>query len=167
MEYFPEALSREKSDALADAIRAHIEEHGCGLWAVEIPGVASFAGYVGLAMPRFEAHFTPCTEIGWRLASSFWGHGYATEGALAVMAFGFQTLGLNEIVSLAASDNHQSRRVMERLGMVRNPEDDFDHPAIRVGHKLRRHVLYRKNAQHGLAADRRLTRGGQREAGGR
>jgi RimJ/RimL family protein N-acetyltransferase len=81
MEHFPSPLSREESDALADRIDGHIAEHGLGLWAVEVPGVADFAGYVGLAVPRFTAHFTPCTEIGWRLAAEWWGRGYATEGA--------------------------------------------------------------------------------------
>jgi RimJ/RimL family protein N-acetyltransferase len=145
MEYFPATLSSEESNAMADHIQAHIERQGWGLWAVEIPRVTSFAGFIGLATPRFDAHFMPCTEIGWRLDSAFWGHGYATEGALAVLAFAFETLELHEVVSLTAETNLPSRRVMERIGMTHNSSDDFDHPNLPVGHRLRRHVLYRKS----------------------
>jgi RimJ/RimL family protein N-acetyltransferase len=143
MTYFPAVWTREQSDRSAEFNQAHIERLGWGLWAVEIPGETTFAGFVGLARPRFQAHFTPCIEAGWRLAVRFWGRGYATEGARAVLAFGFETLRLDEIVSFAAEPNHRSRRVMERVGMTRDPADDFDHPALPVGHPLRRHVLYR------------------------
>lgn len=145
MAYFPSTLSKAESHALADTIQAHLEENGWGLWALAIPGVASFAGFIGLSRPRFEAHFTPCTEIGWRLGPEFWGRGYATEGARAVLAFGFETLGLSEIVSFTTESNWPSRRVMERIGMTHNPDDDFDHPRLPVRHRLRRHVLYRKS----------------------
>src|SRR5215468_11052387 len=141
MEYFSAVLNREESDALAKQIDEHFELHGFGLWAVEVPGVAPFAGFVGLSVPRFEAHFTPCVEIGWRLAREHWGRGYATEGAVAALAFGFRDLGLTEIVSFTAPANQPSRRVMSRLGMTRDPRDDFDHPALPAGHALRRHVL--------------------------
>jgi RimJ/RimL family protein N-acetyltransferase len=110
---------------------------------VEIPGVTPFAGFIGLAVPTFEQHFTPCVEIGWRLAAEHWGRGYATEGARVALEYGFQTLGLGEIVSFTVPGNLRSRRVMERIGMVHNPADDFDHPALPEGHRLRRHVLYR------------------------
>jgi RimJ/RimL family protein N-acetyltransferase len=143
MEHLPSALSREQSDELAARIEAHFDEHGFGLWALEIPGVAAFAGFVGLAIPRFEARFTPCVEIGWRLAAEHWGCGYATEGARAALAFGFERLALAEIVSFTVPGNQRSRRVMEKLGMQRRPDDDFDHPGLPEGHALRRHVLYR------------------------
>lgn len=143
MEHLPSALSREQSDALAARIEAHFDEHGFGLWALEIPGVAAFAGFVGLAIPRFEARFTPCVEIGWRLAAEHWGCGYATEGARAALAFGFEKLALAEIVSFTVPGNQRSRRVMEKIGMQCRPEDDFDHPGLPAGHALRRHVLYR------------------------
>ena len=143
MEHFPSALSREQSDALAARIEAHFDAHGFGLWALEIPGVAAFAGFVGLAIPRFEARFTPCVEIGWRLAAEHWGCGYATEAARAALAFGFEKLALAEIVSFTVPGNQRSRRVMEKIGMQRRPEDDFDHPGLPAGHALRRHVLYR------------------------
>ena len=98
---------------------------------------------MGLSVPRFESHFTPCVEIGWRLAAPYWGRGYATEGARAALAVGFETLGLGEIVSVTVPANLRSRRVMEKIGMTRDPADDFDHPALSEGHPLRRHVLYR------------------------
>jgi RimJ/RimL family protein N-acetyltransferase len=143
MEHFPAVLSREASDALATRIEAHFDRHGFGLWALEIPTVASFAGFVGLAVPGFEAHFTPCVEVGWRLASAYWGRGYATEGARAALTFGFRSLALREIVSFTVPGNVRSRQVMERIGMARHPADDFDHPALPEGHRLRGHVLYR------------------------
>jgi RimJ/RimL family protein N-acetyltransferase len=143
MEHFPRALDRAESDALAARVRDHFARHGFGAWAVEAPGVAGFIGFVGLTVPGFRAHFTPCVEIGWRLAYDHWGRGYATEAARAVLAFGFGRLGLDEIVSLTVPANRRSRRVMERLGMGRSPGDDFDHPALPEGSPLRRHVPYR------------------------
>jgi len=147
MEHFPSVLSREESDALIDSIERHVVERGFGLWAVEIPGVAPFAGFVGLSIPRFEAPFMPAVEVGWRLAHPLWGFGYATEGARAAVAFGFASLGLSEIVSFTTAGNLRSRRVMERLGMTHDPRDDFDHPAL-ASHPLRRHVLYRIMSAH-------------------
>jgi RimJ/RimL family protein N-acetyltransferase len=143
MEHFPSTLSREESDAGVARIESHFARRGFGLWAVEIPGVTPFAGFIGLSVPAFHAHFTPCVEIGWRLARPYWGRGYATEGASAALHFGFERLGLAEIVSFAVPGNMRSRRVMERIGMRQSPADDFDHPLLPVGHPLRRHVLYR------------------------
>lgn len=143
MEHFPALLSREESDAMVARIEAHFERHGFGFWAVEAPGVTEFAGFIGLAVPRFEAHFTPCVEIGWRLAASHWGRGFATEGARAALDLGFGSLGLAQIVSCTVPANIRSRRVMEKLGMSHDPADDFDHPLLTSGHPLRRHVLYR------------------------
>jgi GrpB-like predicted nucleotidyltransferase (UPF0157 family)/RimJ/RimL family protein N-acetyltransferase len=143
MEHLPAVLSGEESDRLAARIEAHFGRHGFGLWALEIPNVASFAGFVGLSVPSFQAHFTPCVEIGWRLAAEHWGRGYATEGARAVLTFGFQILEVGEIVSFTAPGNVRSRQVMERIGMIHDSADDFDHPALPEKHRLRRHVLYR------------------------
>jgi RimJ/RimL family protein N-acetyltransferase len=143
MEYLPGPLSEEESDALTARIENHFEQYGFGLWVVEICNVASFAGFLGLLVPRFATHFTPCVEIGWRLSAEHWGHGYATEGARAALAFGFEVLGLEEIVSFTVPENRRSRRVMERIGMTYNPADDFDHPLLPEGHPLRRHVLYK------------------------
>ena len=138
MEHFPSVLTREASDALADLIDLHFERHGYGLWAVELPGTAPFAGFIGLSVPAFAAAFTPCVEIGWRLAAEHWGCGYAVEGARAVLACAFHTLDLDEVVSFTVPANVRSRRVMERIGMRHDPADDFDHPA-----GAGRHVLYR------------------------
>jgi RimJ/RimL family protein N-acetyltransferase len=136
-------LSRAESDARVDLIEAHFHKHGFGIWAVEIIDLAPFAGFLGLSIPRFEAHFTPCVEIGWRLAAEHWGRGYATEGAQAALQFGFESLQLQEIVSFTVPANRRSRRVMEKLGMTSNPAEDFDHPSLPEGHPLWRHVLYR------------------------
>ena len=143
MEHFPAPLSREESDAGAARIEAHFDQHGFGLWAVEIIGVASFAGFIGLCVPRCEAHFTPCVEIGWRLAAEYWGQGLATEGARAALVFGFEQLQLDEALSFTVPGNLRSRRVMEKLGMTHDPQDDFNHPLLPSGHRLSRHVLYR------------------------
>lgn len=141
MEHFPALLTREESDAGADRAEAYIAQNGFGFWAVEIPGEASFAGFIGLKNPGFEAHFTPCIEIGWRLARPFWGRGYATEGAEAALKFGFTQLALKEIVAFAVPGNVRSLAVMWRIGMEFSQE--FDHPELPEGHRLRRHVLYR------------------------
>jgi RimJ/RimL family protein N-acetyltransferase len=146
MRHFPATLSRAESDAMVGRLRLHFTRHGFGLWAVEVPDVAPFVGFIGLSVPRFEAPFMPCVEIGWRLTRACWGQGYATEGATAALAFGFGTRKLPEIVSFTAVDNQPSWRVMERLGMRRDPAEDFDHPALPEGHRLRRHVLYRMAA---------------------
>jgi RimJ/RimL family protein N-acetyltransferase len=142
-EFLAGPFSPRESEAMADRIEAHFERHGFGLWAVEIPGVAPFAGFIGLAVPRFEAAFTPCIEVGWRLDAAYWNQGYATEGARAALDFGFRWLQAKEIVSFTTSANVRSRRVMEKLGMTHSADDDFDHPLLPEGHPLRRHVRYR------------------------
>lgn len=143
MEHFPKLLSREESDVGVDGIIAHFARHGFGLWAVEVPGEAPFVGFIGLSVPGFDAPFMPCVEIGWRLATSAWGRGYATEGALASLAFGFGEAGLDEIVSFTSTQNERSQRVMQRIGMTTDPAEDFDHPRVPEGSPVRRHVLYR------------------------
>jgi RimJ/RimL family protein N-acetyltransferase len=143
MEHFPKVLSREESDATVERICGHLDRHGYAQWAVEILYDATFAGFIGLSVPSFEAHFTPCVEIGWRLAREHWGRGYATEGARVALDYGFAELGLAEIVSFTVPANTRSRRVMEKLGMTHDPRDDFDHPGVADGHALKRHVLYR------------------------
>src|SRR2546423_113942 len=111
--------------------------------AIEVPGVAPFIGFAGLGVARFPAHFTPCVEVGWRLAFEHWGHGYATEAARLALGYGVGTLALPELVSFTSATNQRSRAVMERLGMRRDPVDDFDYPSFPEGHSLRGHVLYR------------------------
>ena len=148
MEFYPNVLTREESDATADRIRDGFVRYGFGLWALDIPDVADFAGFVGLSVPRFEAAFTPCVEVGWRLAVEHWGRGYASEAAQAVLVHGFGTLGLKEIVSFSATRNLRSQAVMRRIGMERRPELDFEHPVLPVGHRLSRHVFYRVRAPY-------------------
>jgi RimJ/RimL family protein N-acetyltransferase len=142
MRYFPALLTHEETAVMMKRIQQGIDERGWGLWAVEVD--SEFAGFTGLHIPRFEANFTPCVEIGWRLRRKFWGKGVAFAAAQSVLVVGFNDLGLMEIVSFTAVPNAPSRRLMERLGFVRDPEGDFDHPLIPEGHPLRRHVLYRK-----------------------
>lgn len=143
MEHLPALLSRAESDAFAGRIDRHFQERGFGLFAVEIVAGPPFIGFVGLSVPSFDAHFTPCVEVGWRLSHEAWGFGYATEAAREAVRFGFEEVGLAEIVSFTVPANLRSRRVMERLGMRRDPKDDFDHPRLPEGNRLRRHVLYR------------------------
>ena len=143
MEHFPAPLSRRQSDELIERIEAEFEANGFGLWALELRATGEFLGFAGLAVPAFEAHFTPAVEVGWRLARSAWGNGYATEAGRAVLDFGFGEAGLSEVVSFTTVANRRSRAVMERLGMSHDPDDDFDHPGLPPGHRQRRHVLYR------------------------
>jgi RimJ/RimL family protein N-acetyltransferase len=143
VEFLPAALTSDQSNAVADRIEAHFERHGFAQWAVEIPGITPFAGFIGLSIPRFKAPFTPCVEVGWRLDADYWNRGYATEGARAALAFGFEWLQLEEIVSFTVPANVRSRRVMEKIGMTHSLGDEFDHPLLPEGHPLRRHVLYR------------------------
>lgn len=148
MRHFPSTLTREQSDLHVRSVRERAARGEPSLWAVEVVGGAEFIGFVGLAVPSFRAPFTPCVEVGWRLAKEHWGSGYAPEGARAAMAFGFEVLGLDEIVSFTSEGNSASRRVMEKLGMRRDPSDDFEHPGLPPGHHLRRHVLYRLRREH-------------------
>ena len=143
MEFMRSPLSRKESDELFDKIQGHIRRHGFGLYAAELLPGHSFIGYIGLAIPSFQAKFTPCVEIGWRLAAPHWNQGLATEGARAVVHHAFENSGIAELVSFTVPANKPSRRVMEKLGMVRDPADDFEHPGLPEGHPLRRHVLYR------------------------
>lgn len=142
-EFFPSVQTRQESAESMQYIRDHWAQRGFGPWAVEVLGGAPFIGFIGLNVPSFDAPFMPSVELGYRLAHDHWGYGYATEGARAAIAFGFTTVGLAEIVAMTAAGNVRSRRVMTRLGMTRNAADDFDHPNIGAGHRLRRHVLYR------------------------
>jgi RimJ/RimL family protein N-acetyltransferase len=143
MEFMPACMTRAESDLLFERINEHFRKHNFGLYAAELLDDESFIGYIGLAVPSFETHFTPCVEIGWRLSATHWGRGLATEGARAVVKHGFGELGLDEIVSFTVPENLRSRRVMERIGMTHDGSDDFDHPNLPEGHPLSRHVLYR------------------------
>jgi RimJ/RimL family protein N-acetyltransferase len=142
MEFFAVPLTREGSDAMVDRCRGLIEERGWGLWAAEIKHSGAFAGFVGLHIPVPVLPCSPCVEIGWRLAFEHWGHGYASEAAAAALQVGFETLDLPEIVSFTAIRNKRSIAVMQRLGMLRDP-DTFEHPSVPPGSCLREHCLYR------------------------
>ncbi|GAA3189440.1 GNAT family N-acetyltransferase [Dactylosporangium siamense] len=194
MRFFPRPLTRAESDMMVERIEASFDEHGYGLWAVDVvqadAGVSGFIGFVGLAWQRFPAHFTPALEIGWRLARHAWGRGYASEAAVAARDFAFRpaaagtaitgtpstdtsstftpstdtpatdTLagaaagtaaapdetwgaGMDEIVSMTTRTNEPSQAVMRRIGMTRDPADDFRHPNLEPNHPLVEHVLYR------------------------
>jgi len=146
MEFLPALLTREQSDEMAARIRTHFRERGFGLWAVEVQEGPKFIGFVGLTVPRFEAHFTPCVEVGWRLAADHWGQGYAPEAAQAALDYGFTELALKEIVSITVPHNLKSRRVMEKIGLRHDPTGDFLHPLLPDGNLLQQHVLYRLSA---------------------
>lgn len=143
MRYFPGRLARAESDDLIARIEAGFVTRGYGLWALEVRATGEFVGFTGLAGVSFDAHFTPAVEVGWRLARSAWGRGYATEAGRAAIAFGFRHASLDEIVSFTSASNARSRAVMERIGMTRDPADDFDHPDLEDTDPLRPHVLYR------------------------
>jgi RimJ/RimL family protein N-acetyltransferase len=142
MEHFPALSTRAESDAGFDRIVARMETQGFGFWAIEVPGVTEFIGFIGLG-PADAVLGRPVLEIGWRLAAEHWGRGYATEGGRASLAHAFDALGEDEVVSFTTAGNQRSRRVMEKLGMIRRPEDDFDHPGVPLSWSGRRHVLYR------------------------
>ncbi len=139
MEFSPSILSRVETDAMWKRIHEHFARHGFGPWAMEVDG--EFAGSMGLDWIRYETHFTPCVEIGYRLRPEFWGRGLATEGAQVALRHGFESLGFHEIVGLTTPANYRSRRVMEKIGFIFSEE--FDHPSIAENHPMRRQVLYR------------------------
>jgi RimJ/RimL family protein N-acetyltransferase len=143
MEHFPATLSRAQSTAMIERIEACFEHHGYGLWALELPECEPLIGFAGLSPVDIPVAFAPAVEVGWRLARRFWGRGFATEAAAEAIAFGFTQRDMCEIVSFTAARNERSRRVMERLGMRRDPAEDFDHPLVAEDARLRRHVLYR------------------------
>jgi RimJ/RimL family protein N-acetyltransferase len=143
MAFFPSRLERAASDAMASRIRGAIAERGWGFWAVEERASGVFIGFIGLQPPAARLPFSPCIEIGWRLARAYWGKGYATEGARASLRAGFEQLGLGEIVSFTALGNRRSRAVMERLGMLEDAQAAFDHPSVPEASPLRAHCLYR------------------------
>lgn len=140
MEFFPAPLTQQESDAMADRFEALISERGWGFWAVQLKTSGAFIGLVGLHTPA-DLPFSPCTEVGWRLAYDYWGHGFATEAAQAALRVGFEVLGLEEIVSFTTVANLRSRAVMERLGMKQS--GFFEHPRVPAGSSLRKHCLYR------------------------
>jgi ribosomal-protein-alanine N-acetyltransferase len=146
MRLFPSPLTARESNGLIADIEGHFERHGFGLWALEHRQSGELLGFTGLCFVSFEAPFAPAVEIGWRLRRSSWGHGFASEAASASVAFGFDELDLDEIVSFTSTRNVPSRAVMERIGMRRDPAGDFAHPLIAPDRPLAAHVLYRMTA---------------------
>lgn len=142
MRFFPSTQTRAQSDRSIDLWTQELDERGWSNWAVERVADGQFIGFVGLTVPRRALPFMPCVEVGYRLARQHWGQGLATEAAGEALRFGFQALGLAEIVSFTARLNLPSQAVMQRLGMA-NANEDFEHPALAEGHPLRPHVLYR------------------------
>jgi RimJ/RimL family protein N-acetyltransferase len=160
MEFFPKLLSPDESKEAFNRYVQQIEGRGWGIWAVEIEG--EFAGLTGLAEPRFEAHFTPCIEIGWRFHRRFWGKGYALESARIALRFAFRAPCTDGVVSFTSRLNERSQRLMQRLGMTRCPADDFAHPSLPEGHPLSWHVLYRMKSAPGIVErlDREISAAG-------
>lgn len=142
MRYFPNLLTEEENNAAVDRVRAHIETHGWGFWAVELKETGKLAGFVGLNIPTYELPFSPCVEIGWRLSPEYWGKGYATEAGKTCLEFAFGTLNLNEIVSFTSVLNTPSEAVMKRLGM-KNANANFFNPVVPKESPLSEHVLYK------------------------
>lgn len=144
MEFIGPLLSQAESQAMIARAEKSWDELGYGRFAVEVADTEQFVGFIGLAQCKFAAHFTPAVEIGWRLTPRFWNLGYATEGAIAVLSWAFETQELDEVISFTSLSNLRSRRVMEKIGMERNVLDDFQHPNLVPGDPLGPHVLYRK-----------------------
>jgi RimJ/RimL family protein N-acetyltransferase len=145
--------SPEAVDSWIDRQRAHLKAHGFCFWAIESRENGAFMGAAGLLRVGYEAHFTPAVEVGWRLDRRFWGKGYAPEAAACAIRFGFEQVGLPEIVANTVPANRNSRRVMEKLGMSHLAVDDFDHPLVPIEHPLRRQVLYRLSRDRWLGRD--------------
>ncbi len=150
MEFYPTPLDRAASDSMAERCQSLIAERGWGFWVVETNDAREFIGFVGLHTPAPELPFSPCVEVGWRLAHQHWGKGYATEAARGALRVGFKLLGLPEIVSFTAVCNLRSRAVMEKLHM-RKATDTFEHPNVPVGSRLREHCLYRLSREQLVA----------------
>jgi RimJ/RimL family protein N-acetyltransferase len=155
MRYFPGTQSTAEAAALIERVHAHLAEHGFGLWALERKDNGAFIGFTGLGVVGFEAPFckgsAPTIEIGWRLSRSQWRQGFASEAARASLAFAFDHLQLPEVVAFTVPANQASRGVMTKIGMQRDPADDFQHPNLPGGHPLHEHVLYRINRAQWLA----------------
>ena len=151
MQHFTMTMSRDETSQMLKRICEHFDKHGFGWWAAALKDTGRFIGYIGLSIPQYEMKFTPCVEVAWKLASDTWNQGLATEGASAALDYAFEVLKLKEVVSYTTLENHSSRRVMQKIGMIADPEYDFDHPKIPAGHRLCRHVFYRISQKAWLA----------------
>lgn len=152
MRHFPAPLPREASDAMVQRIEAGFDRDGLGHFAVELLATGHLAGAVGLSRVTRPLPFAPAVEVGWRLDRRYWGRGYATEAARAVLRYAFGEQGFDEVVSFTAAVNEPSRAVMERLGMHRDPAEDFLEPGLPDDHRLQPHVLYRLTKRQWEAA---------------
>ena len=142
MEFFPAVMSPQETQQMIERIQAQFDRQGYGLYAVDQLATRSFIGFIGFIYQEFEAFFTPCVEIGWRLRRAAWNQGFATEGAERCLAYGFEALNFQEVYSITALPNKKSERIMQKIGMAKAGE--FEHPKIADGHWLKRHVLYKK-----------------------
>ena len=140
MEFIPNLWTMDMVTSFIERMNTQLAAENYTLWAVEEKNSQQFMGFIGLNRPV-------CVEIGWRLAFSFWGRGYATEGAQAVLNYAFDTLKLKEIVAFTVPDNLRSQRVMEKIGMIRDIQGDFLHPKIDPVNSLAKHYLFRINKQ--------------------
>lgn len=141
--YLRGPLTMEQVQDFIVAANAHYDRHGYTVWAVELKETGELIGFIGLNYVDWKALFTPAVEIAWRLGSQFWGSGYATEGARAVLEYGFMVLGLKKIVAFTVPANVRSIRVMEKIGLQRDKNGDFNHPKLSLDHPLSYHVLYK------------------------
>lgn len=156
MEFYAKTLSRKESDALAEQIQRNATKYPYGFWAVEVPGISSFIGYIGLNYWDLQMDFSPCVDIGWRIAFPYWGFGYALEGAQEVLRYGFENIELDEIVSMATIGNFRSQRLMKRLAMEHDPKENFHHPKLLKRDPLSMRVLYRLSKQNWFSHNKTL-----------
>lgn len=145
IEFLRGSLSREQVRDFIATANKHQQQHGYTLWAVELKKTAELIGYIGLNPIDWQVPFRPTVEIAWRLDSHYWNQGYATEGAKAALAYGFNRVKLEEIVSFTVPANKRSIRVMEKIGLIRDEHGDFAHPKLAPDHPLSPHILYRLN----------------------
>ena len=143
IEFLLGPLTLEQSNNFIKTVNIHQDKYGYALWATELKETGELIGFIGLNYTDWEAHFTPAVEVGWRLGSQYWGKSYATESAKAALEYGFNKIGLKEIVSFTVPKNIRSIRVMEKIGMARDLQGDFAHPRLEPDHKLSKHILYR------------------------
>lgn len=145
--FFPSVGTRDDADIGIDRAIQRLADHGYTMLAVEHKADGAFVGMLGMAPFSDETRLAipshPRVEIGWQLDRKFWGHGFAPEGAQAMLDYAWSVLNLPEVVAITYRGNLPSRRVMEKLGMRHEPADDFEHPGVAAGHYLRPHVLYR------------------------
>jgi RimJ/RimL family protein N-acetyltransferase len=146
MEHFPKTLTLEETQKMIQVLEERFLKDGFSFFATELKSTGEFIGFIGLNIPGYPLPFAPCVEIGWRLDEEFWNKGYATEGAIACLKWGFESLGLKEIVSFTATTNKTSERIMQKIGMSRDAAGDFAHPNLAPDHPLSQHVLYRIKA---------------------